>query len=268
MGGLLNELEECDLTGLTFQDANFEKDVDENFHIDFVTAASNLRAWNYRIAQTTRHQCKMIAGKIIPAIATTTASVCGLVMVELLKLVQKKPLEAFKNSSNSLGLNMYMMQEPGEPVHTKDEYDPIEMAEVKTMPQGFTKWDKMKVQRGPLTLQQFIAAFKEMTGLTITLLYHEIAMLFDNTNPTEMLQYKPVSGRMLYDAAAWKPELADLYRSKADTDLATWVCERYEVEGLEVLPKLRKYIELQASCESADGTPYKIPTLVYYFDAV
>merc|ERR1711871_1726581 len=210
MGGLLNELEECDLTGLTFQDANFEKDVDENFHIDFVTAASNLRAWNYRIAQTTRYQCKMIAGKIIPAIATTTASVCGLVMVELLKLVQKKPLEAFKNSSNSLGLNMYMMQEPGEPLRMKDEYDPIEMSEVKTMPQGFTKWDKMEVKRGP-----------------ITMLYHQVAMMFDNTKPDELLEYKSVSGRMLYDSCAWKAELADLYKSKADTDLATWVSERY-----------------------------------------
>jgi hypothetical protein len=46
-----------------------------------------MRAWNYRIRGTTRHQCKMIAGKIIPAIATTTASVCGLIMIELLKVI-------------------------------------------------------------------------------------------------------------------------------------------------------------------------------------
>ena len=92
--------------------------------------------------------------------------------------------------------------------------------------------------------------------------------MFDNTKPEELVEYKPVSGRMLYDSCAWKAELAELYKSKADTDLAAWVRERYEHDGLEVVPKLRKYIELQASCEDDGGTPYKIPTLVYYFDPV
>ena len=38
---------------------DFEKDDDANFHIDFLTAATNLRAINYNIKQSSRHQAKI-----------------------------------------------------------------------------------------------------------------------------------------------------------------------------------------------------------------
>lgn len=57
----------------------FEKDDDANGHMDFVTAASSLRARMYAIEPADRLKTKRIAGKIIPAIATATAAVAGLV---------------------------------------------------------------------------------------------------------------------------------------------------------------------------------------------
>eukprot|EP00043_Microstomoeca_roanoka_P005478 m.55979 g.55979 ORF g.55979 m.55979 type:complete len:1262 (-) comp12981_c0_seq1:328-4113(-) len=100
------------LNGLAVEPLDFEKDDDDNFHIDFITAAANLRASNYNIPTATRHKCKMIAGRIIPAIATSTASVTGLVMLELYKLLQKKPLESYRNANYDLGANTYFRFEP------------------------------------------------------------------------------------------------------------------------------------------------------------
>jgi ubiquitin-activating enzyme E1 len=67
------------------QITEFEKDDETNFHIDFIHSASQLRARNYRIHECDFGKTKMIAGRIIPAIATTTAMITGCVTTELYK---------------------------------------------------------------------------------------------------------------------------------------------------------------------------------------
>lgn len=65
----------------------FEKDDDTNGHVDFINAASNIRAINYDIEPVSKSKTKFIAGRIIPAMITTTALIVGLVGTDIIKMI-------------------------------------------------------------------------------------------------------------------------------------------------------------------------------------
>jgi len=65
----------------------FEKDDDTNYHIACINSMSNCRATNYNILSISDYDAKGIAGNIIPAIATTTSTIVGLIAIELLKYI-------------------------------------------------------------------------------------------------------------------------------------------------------------------------------------
>uniref|UniRef100_A0A8C6UVF3 E1 ubiquitin-activating enzyme n=1 Tax=Neogobius melanostomus TaxID=47308 RepID=A0A8C6UVF3_9GOBI len=92
---------------------DFEKDNDSNFHMDYITAASNLRAENYDIPAVDRHESKRIAGRIIPAIATTTAAVSGLMCLELYKLLQgHQSITSYRTAFVNLAVMYFVMSLP------------------------------------------------------------------------------------------------------------------------------------------------------------
>uniref|UniRef100_A0A1I8GM96 E1 ubiquitin-activating enzyme n=1 Tax=Macrostomum lignano TaxID=282301 RepID=A0A1I8GM96_9PLAT len=144
----------------------FEKDDDSNYHMDFITACSNLRAANYDIEQADRHKTKLIAGRIVPAIATTTSVAVGLVCLELYKLLQgRQKLEDYKNGFLNLAHPFFAFSEPLPPA--KHKYHDTE----------FTLWDRFEID-GDMTVQQLIDHFQEKHKLEVTMITQGISMLF------------------------------------------------------------------------------------------
>ncbi|KXS17786.1 ubiquitin-activating enzyme E1 [Gonapodya prolifera JEL478] len=162
--------------GYRLNPVDFEKDDDTNYHIDFITAASNLRATNYSIAVADRHRTKFIAGKIIPAIATTTALVTGLVCLEFYKVVDgKSRLEDYKNGFVNLALPFFGFSEP------------IAAPKLKYNDKEFTLWDRFEVDHDP-TLQEFLDLFQREHKLEVTMLSCGVSMLFSFFMPKKKLE--------------------------------------------------------------------------------
>jgi len=81
---------------------------------------SNLRARNYKIEEVDNFKIKLIAGKIIPAIATTTAMVVGAVGIEIIKFLLNKGIEAYKNVTINLALPLWVFNDPLAPIEITD----------------------------------------------------------------------------------------------------------------------------------------------------
>ncbi|NXU94899.1 UBA1 enzyme, partial [Xiphorhynchus elegans] len=171
-----------ELPGFRMFPIDFEKDDDTNFHMDFIVAASNLRAENYDIPPADRHKSKLIAGKIIPAIATTTAAVVGLACLELYKLVQgHRRLSSYKNAFLNLALPFVGFSEPL--ACPRNKYYEVE----------WTLWDRFEVQGlqpdgQEMTLRQFLAYFKKEHRLEITMLSQGVSMLYSFFMPAAKLR--------------------------------------------------------------------------------
>jgi len=166
-------------------------DKDNDMHLEWVWQASNLRAKVYDIPECTRDQCRAIAGNIMPAVASTTAAVIGLVCLELQKWLDQADVSQHCNSYMNLAEGHCLIQsEPLPPVETKGDetMDPQLGCMVRTWNRkSATCWTRLKVQlQAPATYNALKIKLEEEHSVLVvgmSTMYNKNGIDYNDTNP-------------------------------------------------------------------------------------
>uniref|UniRef100_A0A8C8E5U0 E1 ubiquitin-activating enzyme n=1 Tax=Otus sunia TaxID=257818 RepID=A0A8C8E5U0_9STRI len=155
----------------------FEKD--NNIHVDFITAASNLRAENYGIPPADWLTSKRIVGRIVPAIITTTAAVAGLACLEVYKLVWGcQDISCYRNSNLRLSDGLLLRIQPLPPPTYR--YGGRE----------WSCWDRLELRAvgadgQEMTVQEVLDWLQRTYGWTVTMLLHGCTVLYNSEEDEE-----------------------------------------------------------------------------------
>lgn len=201
----------------------FEKDDDTNFHMEFITSCSNLRATCYNIETASVYKTKGIAGKIIPALATTTSIVAGLVTLELYKLVHgHNKVEKYRNTFMNIALPFITFTEP--------ICAPVKEYKGKK----YTLWDHYDV-KGDMTLQEFLDYFENEHDMELdTILYNSYIVYGWMINPNELSKRLPMK-----------------------------ITEIIEMVIKEPLNKKSVLLSIDTDEEDSEGNPLEVPMVRY-----
>ncbi|XP_051131737.1 ubiquitin-activating enzyme E1 2-like isoform X2 [Andrographis paniculata] len=199
----------------------FEKDDDTNYHMDFIAGLANMRARNYSIPEVDKLKAKFIAGRIIPAIATSTALATGLVCLELYKVIDgDHKLEDYRNMFANLALPLFSMAEPMPP------------KVVKHQNMSWTVWDRWVIKNNP-TLRELLQWLADK-GLNAYSISFGSCLLYNSMFPRHKERMDKKIADLVRDVA--KVELPP-YRNHVDIVVA---CEDDEDNDVDI-PQISVY---------------------------
>ncbi|KAL2508092.1 Ubiquitin-activating enzyme E1 1 [Forsythia ovata] len=201
----------------------FEKDDDTNYHMDLIAALANMRARNYGVPEVDKLKAKFIAGRIIPAIATSTAMATGFVCLELYKVINGgHKLEDYRNTFANLALPLFSMAEPVPP------------KVIKHQDMSWTVWDRWIIKGNP-TLRELLKWLADK-GLNAYSISFGSCLLYNSMFP----RHKDRMDKKIVDLAqeVAKAELPP-YRHHLDIVVA---CEDDEDNDIDI-PQISVYFD-------------------------
>lgn len=155
--GTINEMKEIKTKLKPYNNFAFEKD--DDLHADFIYAAANLRARCFNILTESHLEIRRLAGNIQPAMATTTALICGFVTLNMFALHSTEGVYNYRDVNVNLANNSLNIFEP-----TRSR-----TFEIGETGKTFTEWTVWKYE-SPITVRSIINDIQEKSKATIEML--------------------------------------------------------------------------------------------------
>ena len=129
------------------QEVKYEKD--DELHNKVMTHLVNIRASSYSIENTDNLTVKLISGRVVPALSTTTSVIAGFVMIDIIKYLSsnsKKWLIKPTECNINLATNQISIYDSMKPKVTYNRMFSEEYGmEINTIPSDFNTWSKLKI---------------------------------------------------------------------------------------------------------------------------
>ena len=199
-----------------------EFDKENDLQTIIIHVFANLRANNFDIENSSYIKTKLILGKIVPSIPTSTSCVGGFVSFQILNLIQTHDLSILNNTLFNLGISLITQMKPKEVRHHIDnEIEPIINESVRYIPDGWTIWDKIEINESK-TCKEFIELVKKNYNVDIKLVTSNNIIIYDSRSKKSILNnnlklediYKIKNGNKL-DKILWINIIGKLNNKKA-----------------------------------------------------
>jgi len=160
------------------------------------------------------------------------------------------------NANVNLAVNSFQSFAPLDAVKAKPQFDIVMCEEIKPVPDGFTVWNKVNINVGDVTVDEFLAAVERVHfGV-------KIQLLFKKGITDEMIiagQGKALYNDNQYLSSGMKQQFA-VYRKRNLKEL-------YEELYVSLSSPKKKFVMLDAVVADAKGNSLIIPPIKYWFKA-
>jgi ubiquitin-activating enzyme E1 len=245
------------------QKINFEKDIPELGHVQFVHSYANLKAKSYKIPSCDKFYSLEYVGKIAPTTITSTAAVAGIMCLQMIGIIINQIYYWPKNTNVNVDEDEYNEELKETGLHNfclnlkTNEYDFESLSELKfngiwninnVIPSKYNNWFKLN-ETGNKTIQEFNEYIKEKYGVNVTLILsaEDDRDIYEKVPAKKKTKHAQEKRKLMENIS--KQNLEEVYFNTAQK-----VCSKYKRE---------KELFLKVKGIDDNGTYTEIPIIKY-----